>query len=145
MIAIGADHGGFNLKKEIIEVFEGIIDFKDFGTISEEAVNYPDIAFKVAESVSNGECDLGVLICRSGIGMAICANKVKNIRCANVATTKAARLCKEHNDANVIALAADELSIDSAKEIIKTWLDSEFIGGRHKTRIDIISDYENKN
>lgn len=145
MIAIGADHGGYNLKKEIIEVFEGIIDFKDFGTISEEAVNYPDIAFKVAESVSNGECDLGVLICRSGIGMAICANKVKNIRCANVATTKAARLCKEHNDANVIALAADELSIDSAKEIIKTWLDSEFIGGRHKTRIDIISDYENKN
>lgn len=145
MIAIGADHGGYNLKKEIIEVFEGIIDFKDFGTTSEEAVNYPDIAFKVAESVSNGECDLGVLICRSGIGMAICANKVKNIRCANVATTKAARLCKEHNDANVIALAADELSIDSAKEIIKTWLDSEFIGGRHKTRIDIISDYENKN
>ena len=145
MIAIGADHGGYNLKKEIIEVFEGIIDFKDFGTISEEAVNYPDIAFKVAESVSNGECDLGVLICRSGIGMAICANKDKNIRCANVATTKAARLCKEHNDANVIALAADELSIDSAKEIIKTWLDSEFIGGRHKTRIDIISDYENKN
>ena len=89
MIAIGADHGGFVLKEELIKSFEGELEFKDFGTMGTISVNYPDIAFKVAESVANGECEAGILICRSGIGMAICANKVKNIRCANVTTTKA--------------------------------------------------------
>lgn len=143
MIAIGADHGGYNLKQGLIESFDGEVEFKDFGTNSTESVNYPDIAFKVAESVSKGECEAGILICRSGIGMAICANKVKNIRCANVATTTAARLCKEHNNANIIALAADEITAEAAKEIIYVWLSSEFQGGRHQTRIDLISEYEN--
>lgn len=145
MIAIGADHGGFVLKEELIKIFEGEIIFKDFGTISQESVNYPEIAFKVAESVSNGECECGILICRSGIGMDICANKVKGIRCANVATTKAARLCKEHNNANMIALGADEITIEAAKEIIYVWLSSEFLGGRHEERVNLISNYENKN
>ncbi len=145
MIAIGSDHGGFVLKEELIKCFNGEIIFKDFGTNSTESVNYPEIAFKLAESVSKGECEAGVLICRSGIGMDIAANKVKGIRCANVGTTKAARLCKEHNNANIIALAADEISVESAKEIICTWLSSEFKGGRHKIRVDLISDYENRN
>lgn len=144
MIAIGADHGGYLLKEELKKAFEGEITFKDFGTISEESVNYPDIAFEVAKSVSKGECEYGILICRSGIGMAICANKVKNIRCANVATTKAARLCKEHNNANIIALGADEITVDGAKEIIYIWLNSKFWGGRHEERIKLIEKYENE-
>ena len=145
MIAIGADHGGYVLKEELIKIFEGEIEFKDFGTNSIEAVNYPEIAFKVAESVASGEYECGILICKSGIGMTISANKVKNIRCANISTIKAARLCKEHNDANIIALAADELTVDAAKELIYMWLSSEFLGDRHKARVDLITDYENRN
>lgn len=143
MIAIGSDHGGFLLKEELIKEFEGEIDFKDFGTFSEESVNYPDIAFEVAKSVASGECEYGILICRSGIGMSICANKVKNIRCANVSTAKGARLCKEHNNANMLALGADDITLEGAKEIIYIWLNTEFAGGRHQTRIDLITDYEN--
>lgn len=145
MIAIGADHGGFLLKEELIKSFEGDIEFKDYGTFSTESVNYPDIAFKVAESVAKGECESGVLICRSGIGMDIAANKVKGIRCANVSNMTAARLCKEHNNANIIALAADEITLEAAREIVYTWLNSEFLGGRHQKRIDLITNYENKN
>lgn len=144
MIAIGSDHGGYVLKEEIIKSFEGEIQFKDFGTDSIDSINYPEIAFKVAESVAKGEYEAGVLICRSGIGMAICANKVKGIRCASINTTKAARLCKEHNNANVIALGADETTVDGAREIIYTWLNSEFGEGRHQERIDLITEYENK-
>ena len=144
MIAIGADHGGFILKEELIKSFEGELEFKDFGTMGTMSVNYPNIAFKVAESVSSGECEAGILICRSGIGMSICANKVKNIRCANVTTTKAARLCKEHNNANMITLGADDITLEGAKEIIYIWLNSEFQEGRHKERIDLIKEYENK-
>ena len=144
MIAIGADHGGFSLKEELITAFKGEIEFKDFGTNSEESVDYPEFAFKVAESVANGECEAGVLICKSGIGMAICANKVKGIRCANVSSIKAARLAKEHNNANVIAIAADEITPEAAKELIYMWLSSEFQGGRHERRLNMISEYENK-
>lgn len=144
MIAIGADHGGFILKEELLKAFEGEIEFKDFGTISEESVNYPEIAFEVAESVASGECECGILICKSGIGMDICANKVRGIRCANIATTKAARLCKEHNNANMIALGAEEMTVEAAKEIIYMWLSSEFQGGRHEERVNLITNYENK-
>ena len=145
MFAIGADHGGFNLKEEIKKEFNGKIDFKDFGTISTEAVNYPDIAFKVAESVSNGECEGGILICKSGIGMCIAANKVKNIRCAKISNEREARLSKEHNDVNIISLAAEEITINEAKKLILVWLESTFQGGRHKVRVDLIKDYENRN
>jgi len=144
MIAIGSDHGGFILKEELIKSLEGELEFKDFGTISIDSVNYPEIAFQVAESVSKGECEAGILICRSGIGMAIAANKVKNIRCANISTMKEARLCKEHNNANVIALAADEINVETAQELIYMWISSEFQAGRHQTRIDLISEYENR-
>ena len=144
MIAIGADHGGFGLKEDLIKAFQGELDFKDFGTNSEEPVDYPEIAFKVAESVANGECEAGVLICKSGIGMAICANKVKGIRCANVTSIKSARLAKEHNNANVIAMGADETTVEAVKEYIYMWLSSEFQGGRHERRVNMISAYENR-
>ena len=145
MIAIGADHGGFLLKENIIKSYEGEIEFKDFGTTSLDSVDYPDIAFQVAESVANGECEYGILICRSGIGMCICANKVKKIRCANVNSIKSARLAKEHNNANVISIAAEETTVDAAKEYIYMWLSSEFQGGRHENRIKKISEYESRN
>lgn len=145
IIAIGADHGGYLLKEELISSFEGEIEFKDFGTISTESVNYPEFAFKVAESVSNGECEAGILICKSGIGMCIAANKVKNIRCAKISTMKEARLCKEHNNVNVVALAAEELTAEAAKELVYMWLSSEFKGERHQERVDLISEYENRN
>ena len=144
MIAIGADHGGFALKEGIIRSFEGELQFKDFGTFSEDAVDYPKFAFQVAESVAKGECEAGILICRSGIGMEICANKVKNIRCANIRTIKDARLCKEHNNVNVIALSAEEISLEAAREYIYMWLSSEFQGGRHERRVNMITDYENQ-
>lgn len=144
MIAIGSDHGGYLLKEKLIKEFEDEIEFLDCGTFSTESANYPEIAFNVAGKVANNECEYGILICRSGIGMDIAANKVKNIRCANVSTTKMARLAKEHNNANIISLAADELTTDAAKEIVYMWLSSQFLGGRHQTRIDMISEYENR-
>ena len=144
MIAIGADHGGFGLKEELIKSFEGEIEFKDFGTDSNQSVDYPEFAFKVAESVAKGECEAGVLICKSGIGMCICANKVKNIRCANVNSIRTARLAKEHNNANVIAISAEDTSIDAAREYIYMWMSSRFQGGRHERRLKLISEYENK-
>ena len=145
MIAIGADHGGFLLKEELIKIFDGEIKFEDFGTDSIDSVDYPNIAFKVAESVAKGNNEAGILICKSGVGMTICANKVKGIRCANVNSIKGARLCKEHNDANVIALGAEDITVEGAKEIIYVWLNSEFMEGRHKERIDLIKEYENRN
>ena len=144
MIAIGADHGGFTLKKELIQSFQDELEFKDFGTDSNESVDYPKFAFQVAESVAKGECEAGVLICKSGIGMEICANKVKGIRAANIRSVKDARLCKEHNDVNVIALSAEEITLEAAREYIYTWLSSEFQGGRHEKRVKMISDYENQ-
>ena len=144
MIAIGADHGGFTLKENIIATLKGEIEFKDFGTDSEESVNYPEFAFKVAESVASGECEAGVLICKSGIGMDICANKVKGIRCATITSIKSARHAKEDNNANIIAFGAEDTTLEAAEEYIYMWLSSEFQGGRHAKRVQMIKDYEEK-
>ena len=119
MIAIGADHGGFELKDAIIKYFDGKVVFKDFGTNSPESVDYPEYAFKVADSVASGECEAGILICKTGIGMSIAANKVKGIRCALCFNEEVAHLCKEHNNANVIALPASMMSKDEAVKIIE--------------------------
>ena len=144
-VALGCDHGGFVLKAKVVETLQKLgAEVVDFGTNNEESVDYPVYAEKVAHAVADKVCELGVLLCGTGIGMSIAANKVKGIRCANVATMKAARLCKEHNNANMIALAADEITIEAAKEIVYIWLNSEFLGGRHQTRVDMITEYENK-
>ena len=136
MIAIGADHGGFELKDAIIKYFDGKVIFKDFGTNSQESVDYPEYAFKVADSVASGECEAGILICKTGIGMSIAANKVKGIRCALCFNEEVAHLCKEHNNANVIALPASMMSKDEAVKIIEIWLNSKFLGGRHEKRVN---------
>lgn len=144
MIAIGSDHGGYEYKNQIMKIFSDI-EFKDYGAYSTDSVDYPDIAIPVAEDVANGICEKGILICRSGIGMDIMANKVKGIRSALCFNSKMAEMAKKHEDANIITLGADYISIEEAIDIVKAWLENEFEGGRHKRRIDKISDYETKN
>ncbi len=146
MIAIGSDHGGYRLKKEIEKYLEEKnIKYKDLGCENEESVDYPDIAEKVAKSVQSKECNQGILICRSGIGMSITANKFKGIRCAlchNEYTAKYARL---HNNSNVLAMGADDLTTNEAILILRMWLATEFEGGRHKERVKLIEEIENRN
>lgn len=141
MIAIGSDHGGYELKKEIIEKFSEM-EFKDYGTFSTEAVDYPDIAFQVAENVANHVCEKGILVCRSGIGMDIAANKVKSIRCALCFNAEMAEMAKRHEDANILAIGADYITQEEAFEIVRAWLENHFDGGRHQRRIDKIKTYE---
>ena len=141
MIAIGSDHGGFKLKKFIIESL-GEEKFNDYGTFSDNSCDYPDIAFSLAKDVSRGVCERGILICRSGVGMDICANKVEGIRCALCFNKKVAEMCKRHEDANIIAIPADYITKEDALEIIDAWQNTKFEGGRHERRIDKIKKFE---
>ncbi|MGF7183941.1 ribose 5-phosphate isomerase B [Desulfitispora alkaliphila] len=138
-IAIGSDHGGFHLKKEIIKLLEEQgRDYKDFGTYSEDSVDYPDISLKVAESVQSGEFDRGILICGTGIGIGIAANKMAGIRAALCHDTFSAQASRQHNNANILTMGERVIGPGVAKEIVKFWLDTEFEGGRHTRRIDKI-------
>lgn len=141
MIAIGCDHGGYELKKTIMKAFSDI-DFKDYGTFSTDSVDYPDIAIPVAEDVASGECEKGILICRSGIGMDIMANKVDGIRAALCFNSKVAEMAKRHEDVNIITIGADYVSNEEAIKIVKVWLANKFEGDRHQRRIDKIKNYE---
>ena len=146
MIAIGSDHRGYKIKQTIIQYFtEQKIEYKDYGTNSEERMDYPIIAKAVAESVQNGNCELGILICGTGFGMSIVANKYKGIRCAPCCNEETARLAKEHNNSNILALGADELSNEKAIQIIKTWFCAKFEGERHKDRLEMIEKIEEEN
>ncbi|HZY10994.1 MAG TPA: ribose 5-phosphate isomerase B [Bacteroidota bacterium] len=139
MIALGADHAGFEIKELVKELLKTLgYEFQDFGTNSTESADYPDFAHKVAQSVSEGQTDLGILICGTGIGMSIVANKHKGVRAAVVESVAAAKLAREHNDANILAIGARLISWDSAKEIITTFLSARFEGGRHQRRIEKI-------
>ena len=142
MIAIGSDHGGFELKKQIMAILKEKYDFEDYGTFSIESVDYPQIALSVANAVASGRNEAGILICRTGVGMSIVANKVKGIRCALCYNEKVGRLCKEHNNANVIALPADMITQEEAIKIICNWIEAKFAGGRHEKRIQYIQEIE---
>ncbi len=147
-IALGSDHGGVKLKKTIKEYLSSrSIEVKDFGTDSLQSCDYPDYALKAAESVSSKESDLGILICKTGIGMSIAANKVPGIRAALCKDKDSARLSREHNDANVLALAGETLGAD-ALEIVRTWINSGFSEDesreRHKKRVNKIHGIEKK-
>ena len=146
IIAIGSDHGGYRLKEEVKKYLdEKDIEFVDFGCESEQSVDYPDIAAKVSNAVQSKKCDQGILICRSGIGMSMVANKFKGIRCAlchNEYTAKYARL---HNDANILAMGADDLTTNEAICILRMWFASSFEGGRHIERLELIKEIEDKN
>ncbi len=144
-IAIGSDHAGFKLKEEIKKFLEEKgIEVVDFGTSSEERVDYPDYAIPLAESVAKGEEDLGILICGTGIGMSIAANKVKGIRASLVSDVYSAHSAREHNNANVLCMGGRVLGTELAKEITNAWLNAKFLGGRHERRINKIAEYENK-
>lgn len=146
MIAIGCDHGGYRLKEEIKKYFEEKeIKYKDMGCMNEERVDYPNIAKEVAKQVQSKECEKGILICRSGIGMSMVANKFKGIRaavCHNEFTAKYSRL---HNDANILTMGADDVTVNEAICMIRMWLATEFEGGRHEERVKLIEEIENEN
>ena len=146
MIAIGSDHGGYKLKEEIKKYLdEKAIEYEDCGTYSEERAEYPDIAKSVAEKVQNNECNEGILICRSGIGMSIVANKFKGIRCAKCDNEQEARFSKMHNNSNMLALGADYMDENEAIRIVRTWIATQFEGGRHEERVKIIEEIEKEN
>lgn len=144
MIAIGSDHGGFELKKYVIEYLKGKgIEVKDFGTYSEASIDYPDCAKPVCQSVLDGECEKGILICGTGIGISIAANKFKGIRAALCSDPFSAKMSKVHNNANIICLGGRVLGRELAFTIVDAWLSAEFEGGRHIDRINKIHDIEN--
>ncbi|WP_409227701.1 ribose 5-phosphate isomerase B [Gudongella sp. SC589] len=143
IIGIGSDHGGFELKEEMKKFLEESgHQVKDFGTHSKESVDYPDYGRVVGEAVVSGEIDRGVVICGTGIGISISANKVKGVRAALCGDVYSARMSREHNNANVIAMGGRVLGVDLAKEILGTFLKSEFQGGRHERRVNKIAEIE---
>ncbi len=146
MIAIGSDHGGFKLKEEIKKYLEEKqISYKDVGCMNEERVDYPNIAKQVAKEVQSQKCEKGILICRSGIGMSIVANKFKGIRCTPCHNEYTAKFARLHNNGNVLSIGADDVTVNEAICMIRIWLATEFEGGRHEERIKIIEEIENEN
>ncbi len=142
-VAIGADHGGYRLKEDIKGLLEDLgVDYKDFGTHSTESVDYPDVALPVAQSVADGLFDRGILICGTGIGIGIAANKVKGIRAALVHDTFSAHACREHNDANILTMGERVIGSGLARDIVAIWLATDFEGGRHERRVEKIMTIE---
>ena len=145
MIAIGCDHGGFALKKVLIEFLEELnYEYNDMGTYDEASVDYPDIAEKVCAEVTSGASTLGILVCGTGIGMNICANKIKGIRAAQCADTFSAKMTRRHNNSNVLTLGGRVVGPELAKEIVKEFLTNEFEGDRHERRVNKMMALENK-
>ncbi|MEW5952312.1 MAG: ribose 5-phosphate isomerase B [Bacillota bacterium] len=142
-VAVGSDHGGFQLKKEIIDYLkEKGFAYQDFGTFSEESVDYPDFARAVALAVKSGECRLGVLCCGTGIGVAIAANKIPGIRAAQCHDTFSARMAREHNHANIMTMGQRVIGPGLARDILESWLAAKEADGRHARRVDKISALE---
>ena len=141
-IAIGCDHRGLELKQFIIKLItEAVHSYEDFGGYTADPVDYPDIAQKVAEAVAKGSFECGILICNTGIGMSIAANKVKGIRAALCHDAFSARRARQHNDANILCLAGEEEK-DTVREILEAFLGTDFEGGRHQHRLDKIKAME---
>ncbi len=142
-LAIGNDHVAIDMKKEIRAYLEGKgIEVVDVGTDSPERFNYPISGYKVARLVADGEVDGGVLICGTGVGISLAANKVRGIRACVCSEPYTARLSKQHNNANIIAFGARVIGIETAKMIVDEWLAAEYEGGRHQTRVDMITEIE---
>ena len=142
-IALAADHAGFPEKEKIKRTLDELgIEYADMGTASTDSVDYPDYAQKVAEAVSRGDYEQGLLVCGSGTGMAIAANKIKGVRAAVAWNEDIARLAREHNDANVLALPARFMSDEEAVKVLKAWFAADFEGGRHAKRVEKISELE---
>lgn len=145
-IALGCDHGGYAMMQEVKKHLESRgIEYKDFGTFSEESCNYPDYAEPAARSIIAGECDRGILICGTGIGISISANKINGIRAALCSDCFSAEMCRKHNDANMVAFGARVIGTGLALKIVDTFIDTEFEGGRHAVRVGLMMDLEKKN
>ncbi|MCH4239813.1 MAG: ribose 5-phosphate isomerase B [Oscillospiraceae bacterium] len=144
MLAIGCDHGGFQLK-EVIESYldSRQIEYQDFGTDSEESVDYPPIAAKVAHSIADGKNERGILCCGTGIGMCIAANKVKGIRAAVVSDAYSTEMARRHNNSNCLCIGGRVLNAKDALELVQIYLDTPYEGGRHQRRLDEITAIEN--
>lgn len=144
-IVIGSDHGGYELKNKIVEFLKAQnYKIEDFGTHSKESCDYPLIGFEVAKAVADGKADKGVLICKTGVGMAIIANKLHGVRAAACYDMEMARSSREHNDCNIIVLAANYVDFKKAKAMLKVWLQTEHLGERHARRVKQIRDIEKK-
>lgn len=139
-VALGCDHGGYALKQEIIKYLdEKCINYKDYGCMSTQSCDYPEYGSAAAKAVAEGKCDRGIVICTTGIGISITANKIKGIRCGLCTDTVTARLTREHNDANVLALGACNIGTDLALEIVDTFLYTDFSGEeKHRRRVEKI-------
>lgn len=144
-VAIGCDHAGFALKNEITQILEGLnIEWEDFGTKDEESVDYPDFGEKVSSAVSKGNLDRGILICGTGIGMSIVANKFPGVRAALCSEDYSAKMSRMHNDANLLVLPGRVIDKETAMQIVKMWFKTDFEGGRHQRRLDKIADIEKR-
>ena len=142
-VAIGADHAGFGLKGELCTLLDELrVEYRDFGTYTPETVDYPDVIAPVARAVARGEYELGIVLGGSGTGEAIVANKVRGIRCVEAADPVTARLGREHNDANVLAMGARIVGLEIARACVREFLEASFAGGRHVPRIGKISRIE---
>ncbi len=136
-LAIGADHAGYALKEKLKEKLLSLgYDIDDVGTVSDESVDYPDYAKRVAKKISDSEIEKGILICGSGIGMAIAANRYPNVRAAVANDEESAKLSRQHNDANILSIGSRFVEDEQADKIVDSWLNTEFEGGRHKRRVD---------
>ena len=143
MIALASDHGAYALKELVKKHLQDRgLEVKDFGTYSKDSCDYPDFAGPAAQAVASGACDRGIVLCTTGIGVSITANKIKGIRCALLSDLMSARLTRQHNDTNMMAMGAGVVGEMLALEIVDTWLDTEFQGGRHQRRIDKMMAYE---
>lgn len=137
MIALACDHGALELKEAVKRhLEEKKIPYRDFGTNTTDSCDYPDFGAAAARAVASGECDRGIVMCTTGIGISIAANKIHGIRCALLSDLMSARLCRQHNDANMMAMGAGVIGQKLALEIVDVWLGTEFEGGRHQRRID---------
>ena len=144
-IALAADHAGYEEKEKIKRTLDELgVEYTDLGTASTDSVDYPDYAKKVGDAVSSGEVEQGLLVCGSGTGMAIAANKIKGVRAAVAWSPDIARLAREHNDANVLALPARFMSDEEARDVLKAWFSANFEGGRHVRRVEKIIELENE-
>lgn len=144
-VAIASDHGGITIRNEIISLMKEMnIDYEDLGCECNTSVDYPDYAISVAEKVTRGEVDRGILICGTGIGMSIAANKVMGVRCALVHDLFSAKATREHNDSNILSMGERVIGPGLAREIAKVWLTTPFEGGRHEKRINKVKIYEEK-
>ncbi len=143
MLFIGSDHGGLEMKEELVKVLASRnLPVKDCGTTNGDSVDYPDFAEKVAGAVSRGEAELGILVCGTGIGMSIVANKFLGVRAALATDEFMAQMAKEHNNANILVLGGRVLSVELATKMVNVWLDTAYEGGRHQLRLDKISQVE---